>query len=81
MVWYTDGLSDATDAEGKYFGTRNILEVVQQHFDGSAREICDHLSRAVADFTQRDSLDDDLTVMVIKLKDDPNSLPFPPFSD
>jgi serine phosphatase RsbU (regulator of sigma subunit) len=81
MVWYTDGLSDATDPGGEYFGTRNILEVVQQHFAGSAREICDHLSRAVADFTQRDSLDDDLTVMVIKLKDDPNSLPFPPFSD
>ena len=81
MVWYTDGLSDASDKEGREFGTKRILDVVQLHSSRTAREICDQLTRAVADFTQRDSLDDDLTVMVVKLKEDPESLYFPTFSD
>ncbi|HEY1469942.1 MAG TPA: SpoIIE family protein phosphatase [Candidatus Acidoferrum sp.] len=71
LVWYTDGVTEASDKEGREFGTNRILEVVREHSAGTAREICDQLYRAVADFAQRDSLDDDLTVMVLKLKDDP----------
>jgi len=41
---------------------------VRVHSGGTAREISDHLWRDVAAFTQRDSLDDDLTLMVIKMK-------------
>jgi hypothetical protein len=52
-------------------GTNRILEVVRERSAGTAREICDRLYRAVADCAQRDSLDDDLTVMVLKLKDNP----------
>jgi serine phosphatase RsbU (regulator of sigma subunit) len=81
MVWYTDGLTDASNREAKEFGTKRLLESVRVHADGSAREICDHLWREVAAFTQRYSLDDDLTLMVIKMKNvlEPNA--FPSFSD
>ena len=68
MVWYTDGLTDASNREAKEFGTGRLLESVRRHSEGSAREICDQLWREVAAFTQRDSLDDDLTLMVIKMK-------------
>ena len=81
MVWYTDGLTDASNRDAKEFGTERLLESVRVHSGGSAREICDDLWRDVAAFTQRDSLDDDLTLMVIKMKNvmEPNA--FPPFSD
>jgi serine phosphatase RsbU (regulator of sigma subunit) len=81
MVWYTDGLTEASNRDAKEFGTERLLESVRLHSGGRAREICDHLWRDVAAFTQRDSLDDDLTVMVIKMKNvvEPNA--FPPFSD
>jgi sigma-B regulation protein RsbU (phosphoserine phosphatase) len=81
MVWYTDGLTDASNRDAKEFGTERLLESVRAHSGGSAREICDDLWRDVAAFTQRDSLDDDLTLMVIKMKNvmEPNT--FPPFSD
>ena len=81
MVWYTDGLTDASNREAKEFGTERLLESVRVHSGGSAREICDDLWRDVAAFTQRDSLDDDLTLMVIKMNNvmEPNA--FPPFSD
>jgi sigma-B regulation protein RsbU (phosphoserine phosphatase) len=81
MVWYTDGLTEASNREAKEFGTKRLLEAVRVHSSGSAREICDQLWRDVRAFTQRDSLDDDLTLMVIKMKNvlEPNA--FPPFSD
>ena len=81
MVWYTDGLTEASDGDAKEFGTKRLLESVRMHSGGTAREICDQLWRDVAAFTQRNSLDDDLTMMVIKMKNvlEPNA--FPPFSD
>lgn len=72
LVWYTDGVSEANDNEGREFGIDRILEVVRQHSSGTASEICDQLYRTVAKFAQRDSLDDDVTVMVLKMKDNPD---------
>jgi serine phosphatase RsbU (regulator of sigma subunit) len=81
MVWYTDGLTDASNRDAKEFGTERLLESVRVHSDGSAREICDDLWRDVAAFTQRESLDDDLTLMVVKMKNVMEANAFPPFSD
>jgi sigma-B regulation protein RsbU (phosphoserine phosphatase) len=81
MFWYTDGLTDASNREAKEFGTERLLESVRLHSGGGAREICDQLWREVAAFTQRDSLDDDLTVMVIKMKSVSEPGAYPPFSD
>jgi serine phosphatase RsbU (regulator of sigma subunit) len=81
LVLYTDGLTDAGIQDTKAFGTRRLLESVRQHSEGSAREICDQLCQDVTAFTQRDSLDDDLTVMVVKMKSASEPVSYPAFSD
>ena len=81
MVWYTDGVTEANNRDAEEFGTKRLLESVRLRSGGSAREICDQLWRDVAGFTERDSLDDDLTLMVIKMKRVSESDGFPPFSD
>ena len=81
MVWYTDGLTEASDRDAKEFGTSRLLESVRLHAGSSSREICDQLWRDVAAFTQRDSLDDDLTLMVVKMKNASEPAVFPAFSD
>ena len=81
LVLYTDGVTDAGARDANEFGTGRLLESVRLHSNGSAREICDQLWSDVADFTQRDSLDDDLTLMVVKMKSAPELTAFPPFSD
>jgi serine phosphatase RsbU (regulator of sigma subunit) len=81
MVWYTDGLTEASDGDAKEFGTSRLLESVRLNAGCSSREICDQLWRDVAAFTQRDSLDDDLTLMVIKMKGASEPAAFPAFSD
>ena len=80
MVWYTDGLTDASNRDAKEFGTKRLLESVRVHSGSSAREICDQIWHDVAAFSQRDSLDDDLTVMVIKMKSFLEPGAFAPFS-
>jgi serine phosphatase RsbU (regulator of sigma subunit) len=81
MVWYTDGLTEASNQQAEEFGTKRLLESVRRNSGESARGICDQLWRDVAAFTQRESLDDDLTLIVVKMKTawEPN-IP-PPFSD
>jgi serine phosphatase RsbU (regulator of sigma subunit) len=81
MVWYTDGLTEASDRDAKEFGTGRLLDSVRRHSAGSAREICEQLWQDVAAFTQRDSLSDDLTLMVIKMKSASEVVVFPAFSD
>lgn len=67
LVWYTDGLTEAEDAQGKEFGRDGVLETVRQNRTMSARELVNDLHSAVIDFTQRDTFADDLTIMVIKV--------------
>jgi sigma-B regulation protein RsbU (phosphoserine phosphatase) len=81
MVWYTDGLTEASDRDAKEFGTGRLLESVREHSSSSAREICEQLWRDAATFTQRDSLDDDLTLMVVKMKSATEPATFPAFTD
>ena len=81
MVWYTDGLTEASNRDSKEFGTKRLLESVRSHSEGTAREICDQIWRDVTAFTQRDSLDDDLTLMVVKMRNSPEPEAFPAFSD
>jgi serine phosphatase RsbU (regulator of sigma subunit) len=81
LVWYTDGVTEASDKEGREFGTNRLLEVVRENSLGTAREICNQIYSAVADFAQSDSLYDDVTVMVLKLKDNPDCHYSPPFFD
>jgi serine phosphatase RsbU (regulator of sigma subunit) len=81
MVWYTDGLTEASNRDAKEFGTVRLLESVRLHSAGSAREICEQLWLDVAAFTRRDSLSDDLTLMVIKMKNASEQIEFPAFSN
>jgi len=81
MVWYTDGLTEAKNRDAQEFGTGRLLESVQQHSASSARGICEQLWRDAAAFAQQDSLDDDLTLMVVKMKNAPEPVTFPAFSD
>jgi len=81
MVWYTDGVTEASNQKAEEFGTERLLESVRVHSGENAREICDQLWRDVAAFTEKASLDDDLTLLVVKMKTvlEPNE--FPPFGD
>ena len=68
MVWYTDGLSEAENQAGEEFGPRRISDTVRSNWGASAQEIVDLLYQEVINFSGRDTFDDDLTIMVLKVE-------------
>lgn len=63
----TDGVLEARSADGEFFGTDRALQTVSDSRDMSAKEIIETLHQAVLDFSGREKLDDDVTVVVIKV--------------
>jgi phosphoserine phosphatase RsbU/P len=63
---YSDGLSEATDAEWQEFGVKRIAQVLSSHRLESASQICHQLWEAVADYSGAMPHQDDFVTVVVK---------------
>lgn len=66
LLLYTDGLSEAPNAEEKEFGGARLADTLRAVHEGSAREINDAVLQAVANFTGTGRLRDDYTLLTLK---------------
>ncbi len=66
LVLYTDGLTEAEDADGIPFGEGGLLEVVRANAVGGCRALHAALEQAVTRFAQGTVQKDDMTLMVIE---------------
>lgn len=66
MVIYTDGITEAANANGEEFGTERLAHRVLDGIHLPAKKLIDHVRKGVADFTERKFLDDDGTLFVVK---------------
>jgi sigma-B regulation protein RsbU (phosphoserine phosphatase) len=64
LVLYTDGILDAEDAAGGFFGTERLLSTLWANLDHSAQEIQKALMDAVAEFTHGAVQSDDIALVV-----------------
>jgi sigma-B regulation protein RsbU (phosphoserine phosphatase) len=67
FVFCTDGVYDATDSDGKEFGTARLEEVVSRSCQKSAGQLVDDIFTAVADFRGDTPPNDDTTVVALKI--------------
>jgi sigma-B regulation protein RsbU (phosphoserine phosphatase) len=67
FVFCTDGVFEAFDGLGREFGAARLIEVVQAHREGSAREIVDAVFAAVQEFRGDTAPNDDMTAVAIKI--------------
>jgi len=65
LVFYTDGVTEATSSENELFGRERLEKILRDNAGRSAREICDRVREAVTEFQQGKQFDD-VTVMVLK---------------
>lgn len=66
VVLYTDGVTEARDASGAWFGDRELRAFVAAHRDGSPGQFLDALIRHLGRWSGRDGpFEDDLTVVAI----------------
>jgi sigma-B regulation protein RsbU (phosphoserine phosphatase) len=68
VVFYTDGVTDARNEAGQYFGTQLLTEAVQAAADLSARDVLRELRQRLQTFTNGRALEDDTTLVVIKVQ-------------
>ncbi|HEX6792092.1 MAG TPA: GAF domain-containing SpoIIE family protein phosphatase [Candidatus Krumholzibacteria bacterium] len=66
LVVYSDGIPDATDELGTFFGEERLLEGVRQHAGESAAELVGRIIAAVLAHERGAPRTDDLTVVVVK---------------
>ncbi len=67
LFFYTDGLIEATNPKGVFFEMELLLDVLMTKHNLGAYQIRKAILKAVSNFTQKDYLDDDLTIIVVKI--------------
>lgn len=69
LVLYTDGVVEGCNMHDEEFGFRRLRDVVQATAQLPAEDILDAICREVNAFTGRKELFDDLTLIVMKMRD------------
>jgi hypothetical protein len=67
LVIFSDGLVEAMNGDGEEFGEARLEELVREHWRRPATEIRDFIQQRVREFIGRRPLDDDLTLLVVKV--------------
>jgi sigma-B regulation protein RsbU (phosphoserine phosphatase) len=68
LLLYTDGLIEAVDETGRYFGIERLRHVFSEA-DGSPREMADFINRVVAAHRGLEEQPDDKTFIVIRARE------------
>jgi sigma-B regulation protein RsbU (phosphoserine phosphatase) len=68
LLFHSDGLSEATDPEGNFFGIPRIAALIEQNAARTADQIADRLLAKVHDFTRGMAITDDRTLVVMKVR-------------
>ena len=68
VVFYTDGVTDARNEQGQYFGTQLLTEAVQAAADLAPRDLLYELRQRLQTFTNGRALEDDTTLVVCKVQ-------------
>jgi len=66
-VFCSDGVYEANDARGRYFGNERLLKIVTDMRQQSAREIVDAIFSAVQDFRGDTPPNDDMTAVAVRI--------------
>ena len=66
LLLYTDGLPEAMNAQKEMLGMERVKNLVAGLQERSAQQILTQLVRAVTDFSKREVLEDDLTLIVVR---------------
>ncbi|WKK77372.2 SpoIIE family protein phosphatase [Marivirga salinae] len=66
LFLYTDGIIEATNADGEEFGYDRLRDYLEQNSDKSPKEIQDGLIKHLYEFIGSENLEDDYTALIIR---------------
>ena len=68
VVIYSDGVTEAANVAGEFFGKKRLCQILTQHNAGSCVELHDAIQVGVSSFTEDASQSDDITVVVLEYR-------------
>jgi sigma-B regulation protein RsbU (phosphoserine phosphatase) len=68
FIFYTDGLTEAMNAQKAQFGEERLSTVVEQLASGTASEIMGGVFAEIKSFVGKTKQHDDMTIVVLKVK-------------
>jgi serine phosphatase RsbU (regulator of sigma subunit) len=68
LVMYSDGVLEASDAAEEEFGEARLAGIVSGRARVACSELCDEIVSGVRAFTRDGSLEDDLTLLLVRLR-------------
>jgi sigma-B regulation protein RsbU (phosphoserine phosphatase) len=68
IVMYSDGLSEAENAEGEFFDRKGFAETLRANASVGCGELQAKLVEAVQDFSEGTELSDDITTLVLEYR-------------
>ncbi len=66
IVVFSDGVSEAENAEGEEFGMERLVKVVKSNLQRSASGIRDKIESSLSSFTKTAPANDDITLVIVK---------------
>lgn len=69
VVLYSDGVTDTHSLAGELYSREKLVESIRESRTESARKICDYICTSVVRFRETREAFDDLTLVVMKVKD------------
>jgi sigma-B regulation protein RsbU (phosphoserine phosphatase) len=63
----TDGIHEARNGQGEYFGHARLKEIIERHHHEDAEVLKERILEAVEDFRGDHAIEDDLTLVAVKL--------------
>jgi len=70
LVMFTDGITEADDPEGEFFGDRRLCEVVAGLSGKPPQQIIDEILHQARVFTRQNHFKDDISLVVLQLDED-----------
>src|SRR5216683_1103612 len=68
LIFYSDGLTEASNREGTFFGGQRLKNILEQNTRSSSADLADRMLEEVQEFTQGGAITDDRTLVVMKVK-------------
>ncbi|GAH39499.1 unnamed protein product, partial [marine sediment metagenome] len=65
LVLYTDGISEAQNKQGDFYGENRMLDVLKANQNSTALQIQDSIMNDISKFMNEAPMLDDLTLMII----------------
>lgn len=64
---YSDGIIEAASPKGELFGEKKLAQIIEHYHELGTEELAEKVKQAVIAFTEKEILEDDFTLLIVKI--------------